>query len=138
MAVTANEVRALDGCLLRDFAAASTVAVGDCVYIGTSGVARTDADAESTSAAVGIVVAVQDQFGSTTAAAGQRVSVCIFGPVSGFSSLTAGALQYIGTTAGALTETATSTTGDVPYVIGRALSSSILFVTPNNTVPDAN
>ena len=77
-----------------------------------------------------IVIAVA-QPGQTTAVSGEAVEVCVFGPVSGFASLTPGAVQYLSAAnAGVLVETAPSGAGKWAKAIGRAESAGIVFVLP--------
>lgn len=131
MAVTAANVRALEGAILRNKKAGGTVNMGDAVYIDSnSAVQQAKANAAATSAAEGVIVAVA-QPGQTSAAAGEGVSVCTFGPVGGFSSLTPGAVYYVdASTAGAITATAPSGGGAWAKSIGYAESDTILFVSP--------
>jgi len=60
-----------------------------------------------------------------TPAAGANVDITQFGPMSGFTSLTPGALYYLSGTAGAITSTPTNA---VPVYVGKALTSTVLFV----------
>lgn len=131
MTVTAANVRALEGAILRNKKAGGTVSMGQAGYIDSnSAVQAAKADAAATSAAEGIVVAVA-QPGQTSAASGEGISMCVFGPVGGFSSLTPGAVYYVDdTTAGAITATAPTGAGKWAKSIGYAESDTILFVSP--------
>jgi hypothetical protein len=131
MAVTAANVRALEGAIKRQYLAGGTVAMGQSVYNASDGdVELTDANVAVTSEAIGVIVAVGDA-GETTAADGDAVTVCVYGPVGGFSSLTPGAKQYVGETAGAIVETAPTGSATWTKPIGYAESASVLFVNPN-------
>ncbi len=62
----------------------------------------------------------------TQAASGDTIDLHQYGPLSGFSGLTAGGLYYLSATAGALT-----TASESGVYVGQALSSTVLFVNPN-------
>lgn len=131
MAVTAANVRPLEGALTRPRKAGGNVTMGMAVYQDSNGkvqAARTNAAA--TSEAVGILAAVNEP-GETTAADTEAVTVCTFGPVGGFSSLTPGAIYYVSdTTAGDITATAPNGAGKWVKSIGYAETATILFVMP--------
>lgn len=81
--------------------------------------------------AVGIVVNSTDWYGGTTIAATQNAEVCIFGPVyMPGANLVPGAIYYVSDTAGAISDTVSSTHG---WVIGQAIDADTLFVTPRGT-----
>jgi hypothetical protein len=63
-----------------------------------------------------------------TAAVQNAVDLHIFGPLDGFSGLTAGDQYFLSGTAGAITNTAPSA---FPVYVGKALSSTVLFVDPS-------
>ena len=131
MTVTAASVRALNEAETRTMIAGGNLTMGQAVYVASSGsVVVALADAALTAEAVGIVIAVA-QPGQTTAVSGEAVEVCVFGPVSGFASLTPGAVQYLSAAnAGVLVETAPSGAGKWAKAIGRAESAGIVFVLP--------
>lgn len=62
---------------------------------------------------------------TATAPVGQSVRVRLFGPMSGFSSLTVGAKYYVSSTAGGITA---SPNDGAPKFVGTAISSTVLFV----------
>lgn len=139
MAVTAANVRPLEGSILRQYDAGGSLTVGNSVYIAADGdVEQSDANAALSSQAIGVVVAVKDTAGATTAAAGDAVTVCVFGPVAGFSSLNEAALQYVSETAAAITETAPSGAGTWTHVVGYAETDTVLFVMPGVAAPTSN
>lgn len=139
MAVTAANVRPLNGSVIRNFQAGGNLTTGNAAYIASDDdVEITDANAAATSKGVGVVVAVADTSGLTTAVAGDGVSLVVFGPVGGFSSLTPGAIQYLSETAGAITETAPTGAGTWTHIMGYALSAEVLFVQPGVSAPTSN
>lgn len=105
---------------------------GDLCYIdgdqsGTPRMALADADAESTAGPV-MLVMVNETIGSANSG-----EVVVFGWVTGLSGLTAGAEQYVSTTAGAITETAPSGASDVIRVVGYAMSTTEIFFEPSGS-----
>jgi len=133
LTVTAANVRPLDGAVVRDFDAGEAVDPGELVYIATDGdVELADANLSlAATRAVGVVVAVEG--GKDSAASGDLVSVCMFGPVAGFSSLTPGANGYVSDTAGNI-EDATGTAG---RIVGFAESAIVFFVCPQMNDPSS-
>jgi hypothetical protein len=110
-------------------AAGGSGSVGDPVYIASDGdVEQADADASASSQAVGLVVSAPN--GKTTFVAGDAVDVA--GPgsrITGFSSLTPGALLYASVTAGAIANAAPAgSSGDYLWIIGRALDDTTILV----------
>lgn len=139
MAVTAAQVRALQGAVTRTYRAGGTVNMGDPVYIDSSGYVQ-QADANVSAALVaarGVVVQVSRE-GETAAVSGDAVDVCLFGPVGGYSGLTPNAQQFVSSTAGGLTETAPTGAGTWTWAIGYAESATILFVEPGLQAPVSN
>ena len=110
----------------------SAMAANDIVYIsgdasGVPEITLADADAAA-SAGTPMVAVCQEAINN-----GANGRVQIFGVKGGFSGLTAGAVQYIHTTAGDLTETAPSGSGDIVRVFGHAISTTEVFVNPSNS-----
>lgn len=97
----------------------------DAVYINSSSqLALADANGSSTYPAVGLVTA--------TVSTGVATSVVLQGIVRNDGwSWTAGGNIYLSTTAGALTQTAPSTTGDKVQVIGKAISATTIRLNPS-------
>ena len=138
MAVTAANVRYLEGAILRAKTAGGTVDAGEPVYIDSnSKVQAGDANTAAAAQVMGVIVAGSDP-GETTFELNDAVTVCVFGPVGGFSGLTPGATQYIGETEGAIVETAPSGAGTWTQVIGYAESDTILFVNPGVSAAASN
>lgn len=81
--------------------------------------------------AIGIIVSIAKSgvlgiAGVTDAVAGDRVTVCLFGSVHGYSGLVPGAYYYVSTTPGDLEDTAPAN----QFVVGRATHTDTLFVDP--------
>lgn len=124
--VTARNVSPLPGAICRPFLAGGSGSVGNLVYIASDGdVEVTDADAAGTARAHGMVVSAGTE-GATTFASGDAVSVCVFGPVAGFSGATPGVLAYVSNTAGAVGDAA----GTTSHIVGRFQSATELFIHP--------
>ena len=104
---------------------------GDVCYIsgdssGTPEVTLADADAESTCSKM--LVMLNEAIANS--ATGEAMVV---GEVSGFTGLTAGAIQYVSATAGEVTETAPSTTGQIVRIAGYAISTTEIYFNPDIT-----
>jgi len=136
--VTSANVRPANAhqCVMRNFYTGGAVTVGYCPYIDASGyIQHADADAgETESRGIGIIVGSPD--GETSIAASRYASVCVYGPVYGFSDMTPGAPVYVDTTAGLLTQTA-PTGGAYQRVVGWALDATTLWVSPDSEEPDS-
>lgn len=131
MAVTAANVRALEGAIKRRYLAGGTVNMGDAVYLASDGdVEQADANTAASVEAIGVVVAGSDA-GETAFEAGDAVTVVTYGPVGGFSSLNEGVKQYVSETAGAVTETAPTGSGTWTKTFGYAEAAGVLFVNPD-------
>lgn len=134
LSFTAANIRPLDGAITRGFnAGAASITPGDLVYIASDGDVET-ADGNQTQAisrAVGIVVAIQG--GKSSTAAGDRVTVCMFGPVAGFASLTPGANGYVSDTAGDIADAAAT----YDRIVGFAESATVFFVHPQQNDPSS-
>lgn len=131
ISLTAAQIRALteNGARVRPFTAGGTVTIGQAVYIATDGdVEPADANA-GTPAEQAIGIAVESYDGETSIAAGNPVSVCVFGPVSGFASMTPGDVLYVSNTVGAIADAA----GSFSRVIGHAESATVLWVNPEQS-----
>jgi len=109
----------------------SEMTKGDLCYIsGDSGgvpqVTLADADAEGTGSKM--LVLIQE-----TIANAADGTAMLFGVQNGFGGLTPGAIQYVHTTAGELTETAPSVAPDIVRIVGYAISASEIFFNPSST-----
>lgn len=107
---------------------ASALTQWDAVYLTSSSTwAQADANGSGTYPARGLTIA-------THAGSGEAVSVVDDGVVRNDAwAWTAGAPIYLSATAGGLTQTAPSTSGDKVQVIGYALSSDSMRVQPSST-----
>jgi len=95
-------------------------AVGDWMYISSANtVTKADADGSGTYPAVGVIVSKQSSTSCT---------VRVAGLVTGLSGLTAGAVYYLSTTAGAITATAPTAPAAAPVAI--AVATTKLVVVP--------
>lgn len=129
ISLTAANIRPLteNGAVTGMFTAGGALTIGDVVYLATDGDVE-EADANVSNAAgrgIGIVVAGPNS--STSIAAGDPVTVCLFGPVEGFSGATPGDTVYVSDTAGALADAA----GTVSHIMGRVISASRVWVSPS-------
>ena len=109
--------------------AGTTIAIGDIVYLNSSSQwVLADANAESTSG--GLVGLAVESSTSTN-----PVKVLVKGTLRAATlpSFTAGDTIYISTTAGDVTATAPSATGDIVRIIGYALDADTLWVCPDTT-----
>lgn len=142
--VTAKNVRTdTDYVILRPYVASGTPAKGQAVYVTSAGdtAALAQANAAATSRAAGIVVAVADPALSTanTAADGDGITVCVYGPVYGFSGMTPGAIMYVSSgAAGAIVTGAPTGAGTWTWGIGYAEDANTLFVMPGLLAPTSN
>lgn len=104
----------------------SGLSAGDLCYISgdSAGVPQvTLADADAASSATKMLVCIAE-----TIATGSDGQAVVQGVVSGFTGLTAAAIQYVSLTAGDFTETAPSATGDIVRVAGYAISATEIFI----------
>lgn len=106
IAFTAANIRPLKehGAIILPGVAAGTLTVGHLVYQTSSGWVRADGDVALGAPARAHGIAVESFDGETTIASGDPVSVCVFGPVSGFTSLTANANYYLSDTVGRIAD----------------------------------
>lgn len=73
-------------------------------------------------------------FVTASASSGGTATVYFDGIVSGLSGLTVGARQFLATTAGARTETAPSTGGNMAQVVGVGLSATTMKFRPETPI----
>lgn len=125
LTATPRNVSMLPGAIARTCKAGGAGNVGDTVYIAADGdVEQANGGAAGTAKAHGIVVAAGCE-GKTTFAAGDGLSVVVFGPVTGIAG-TPGALGYQSDTAGKIADAA----GTVSHIVGRQESANVFFVHP--------
>lgn len=141
MAVTAANVRKLEGAIGRPVQAGGAATMGDAMYIAADDdweIADANVSA-AIAAARGILVEVPFKTpGGTTCADGDPIHVVTFGPVGGFSGLTPGGLLYLSNTAGQVTHTAPTGAGTWTSPIGYAESATVVFVNPGIAAPVSN
>lgn len=127
--VTAAQVKALqaNGAIVRRYTAGAALTVGEAVYIASDDGYVDPADASAVGTAKGIGIVVESYDGSTAIAAGDPCSVCVFGPVSGFSGATPGGKAWVSNEAGNVADAA----GDVAHELGYFESATVLFVNPD-------
>ncbi len=133
IALTSANIRALqaNGAVVRPYAAGGTVTIGYLVYIAVDGdVEHADGDVDAATAR-GIGIAVESYDGETSVAAGNPVSVCVFGPVSGLSGMTPGANHYVSDDVGRLADAA----GTFSRIMGYAERAGVFFVHPEQNDP---
>lgn len=120
-----GDARYLSGAVQVTRTAGATLAARDlCVLNASSQMVLADASAEATAKGfLGIAAAAIN-----SAASGTFIHR---GSVGGFTGLTAGAVYYISTTAGGITTTPPSTTGEFVRVVGYAESSTALWFDPS-------
>ena len=136
VAFTAAQIRALthNGAITRPMTAGGTITVGNLVY--NNGTANTVAAADanvSAAATAAIGLAVESYDGETTITTGNPVTVCVFGPVSGFSGATPGGLGYVSDTVGRIDDAA----GTFDRIVGYFESASVFFVSPDINSPSS-
>jgi hypothetical protein len=124
--------------VIRRYPAAGVVAPGQLVYLKSDGnIELADADAVASAQAIGIVVSIGSN-GAVASVAGDMCDVCVWGPVTGFASMTIGAVVYTSVTAGSMDQTVVAgSSGDFPFIIGYAESAATIFVSPQLAVPAA-
>ena len=129
ISLTSASIHPLEGALCRNFVAGGALTVGYAVYLDSSGyVQHADANAgEVQSRGIGVVVESKD--GETSVTSGDSCSVCVMGPVGGYSGMTPGEPVYVSSTVGRIDQTA-PTGGAYQRSIGYAESSVKLFVFP--------
>lgn len=115
---TADNIKPLNGAIIRRFTAGAAVAAGEIVSMQSDGYVD---PANTTSAAQKVMgVALQ------AAAAGQVIDVVVFGPVVCVTGATPGATIHASDTAGEPAESAGTNGG----ITGIAESATVVFVRP--------
>lgn len=133
IALTSANIRALqaNGAVVRPYNAGAEVTIGYAVYIAADGdVEHADGDVDAATAK-GIGIAVESYDGETTVVAGNPVSVCVFGPVSGFTGMTPGDNLYVADTVGRLGDVA----GTFSRIMGYVERAGVFFVHPEQNDP---
>ena len=128
ISLTSADIRALEpnGAVVRPYTAGGAITVGYAVYVADDGdVEQADANAGG-GAEDAIGIAVESYDGETSISAGDPVSVCVFGPVGGFSGMTPGDTLYVSDTVGRIADAAAT----FDRIIGWAESATVVFVNP--------
>lgn len=136
ISLTSAQIRPLEGAIVRNYQAGAALTVGYAVYLDSSGyVQHADANgSEAASRGRGIVVASKD--GETSVSSGDRCSVCVFGPVGGYASMTPGEPVYVSDTVGRLDQDQPSNA--YRQALGWADSASVIFVNPDVQDPSSS
>ena len=110
----------------EELTAGENLSSGDVCYLKNDGkMWKADADSASTASTL-IGIATENISADATGTFLLRGKLTT-------SGLTAGSTYYLSTTAGGLTTTPPSGSGDVIRIIGYALSSTVLYVSPDET-----
>lgn len=105
LTVVSTNIRALTshGAVVVPGVAGATVTIGYLLYQPADGQwEHADANAAGLQTALG--VAVESYDGEDTVAAGNALSVCIMGPIGGYTDVVAGALYYVSDTVGRISD----------------------------------
>lgn len=105
LTVVSANIRAITshGAVVVPGIAGATVTIGYLVYQAADGHwEHADANAAGLETALG--VAVESYDGEDTVAAGNALSVCITGPIGGYTDVTPGALYYVSDTVGRIAD----------------------------------
>lgn len=111
-------------------ATGSTIAARSVCYIsgdqsGVPQITKAQADAEANAKGMLVIVLAEIADGATG-------NCRVLGKVTGFSGLTPDAIQYLSDdTAGAIEETATTTSTEIVRIIGYALSATVIYFHPD-------
>jgi len=116
---TAEQIKPLDGAVIRRYTAGATIAAGEIVALMADGYVD-PADTSAFTGACVVGIAIQ------AAVAGQRIDVVTHGPVVCLTDGTAANLVYASDTAGEPSETV----GTKDVLVGFTESASVLFVRP--------
>ena len=134
--VTPVNIRPLDGAVVRPYILGGAAGLSDPVYLNGDAtealgeVELADASAAATADAIGVIVALDNK--AATGVAGDRVSVCVWGPVAGYEDLTPGTRVYLSDD-GDLADAA----GTVTYGMGRADAEQVVFLMPGAGAPSS-
>jgi hypothetical protein len=126
--VTAADVKPLVASKVININLGAEIDLGEAVFIASDGdIELADAAGAASTRAIGVLASAPR--GQTTGYAGDRGDVVVYGPVGGFTGLTPGQLLYSSVTAGAIANAVPAAT-NYKWIIGFALSSTVLFVNP--------
>ena len=136
--MAAKDIRPLRGCYMWDFSAGADMEPGDVVYVHTDGTVllADNSDTKAKASAVGVVVAGYTTTPSGSVAqtidikSGMRTTVVLYGMVSGYESVSEASLYFVDSTAGDMTTTAPTTSGDFVKVIGYGINDTTILIAP--------
>lgn len=140
IALTSANIRALPshGAIVVPGQAGGTVTVGYLCYMASDGDwEHADGNVADGVAAKAHGVCVASYDGETTIAAGNALSICVFGPVSGYTSLSAGANYYLSDTVGRIGDAV----GTYDRIVGFGIELAgevCLFVHPQQNDPSSS
>lgn len=116
----AKLIKPLEGAIVRRYTAGAAIAAGTPVTMSADeAIDESDASDATLSFCHGVSV-------QAAAAAGVRIDVVVFGPISSITGGTAGVLVYVSDTVGEVSETA----GTKTTIVGWNESATVLFVNP--------
>ena len=127
ISLTAANIRPLpdNGSILRRHIAGGTITIGQLVSLSADGfVDPADGNVADGVLARPIGIAVASNDGETSIVITEPVTVCVFGPVSGYSGMTPGDNHYLSDTAGRIADAV----GTYDKIVGYAESATVLFV----------
>lgn len=125
------------GSVLKNFQLAEDMTLGTtlAVAIDSNGkIVKADANgATALTRGAGILVAGSNIYGETSLASGSYGTVCLHGPVYGFSGLAEGTYVWMAKVAGGLEDTAP--TDAYQHIMGQCVDADVLFVNPGSSTP---
>jgi hypothetical protein len=125
LTLTVKDIRPLIPSQVVDGLAGGSFTVGDAVALGASSWVKADADAAPTaSGLIGICVACGTRRTDGAVVANDKVSVVVFGRVSGWLNAVAGQAYYVSANAGKVASTA----GTVTRFIANGESTNVIFI----------
>jgi hypothetical protein len=137
IAVTVVNVKPLNGAVTRRGVLGGVSTPGMLMYLdGSNGWKPADADALASSQGRAILISLPN--GGVTGAIGDACDLVVFGPVTGYASMTPGGAVFGSTTAGKMDQTAPAAEDDYAVAIGWAEQAGVIFVQPQMTVPVVN
>ena len=123
------------GAVNRDYKCAVEVEIGEAVALNSDNeLILAVATSEAAARAIGLVTAVPDEFAGTTAPADGWATVCLFGPVYGFTDLDSGQPLWVSESVpGGLDDTEPTTAWT--WILGNAVGENVFYVHPGQTTP---
>lgn len=122
--VTVASVATLPQTVTRTMTAGGAMNLGDAVQWGATATAADGNAGGGAEKARGILINIEG--GKTAAVSGDAVEIAVFGPVTGYSGMTPGALCYVSDTVGRIGDAA----GTNSFIVGWAVDATTIFVQP--------